>query len=611
VAISVTERGYTTLGGSQWWALIDDAESTPELLWPRSIGVYDRMRRQDSQVKSVLGAVTLPIRRTPWRIDPVGARDEVVQLVADDLGLPIVGVPPKPAARTRDRFSWLEHLRLALLMLTFGHSIFEQVYRIDGEGRARLRKLGYRPASSIANWNVAADGGLVSVEQHGRANGAPPAVIPVDRLVVYVNEREGGNWIGASLLRPGYKDWLLKDRLLRVDVGTIERNGMGIPVYEGAEGEEDLTKGLDIATSVRSGDNSGAATPAGAKLRLMGVEGSLPQALPSIRYHDEQIARGVLAHFLNLGTQTGSWALGTTFADFFVSSLNAVADDIAEVASQHIVEDLVDINFGADEPAPRVVPDEIGSKQTATAQALKLLFDAGILRPDRSLEEAVRQTYDLPSKDTAAPQQPWTPPGSRAGWSGWRHAVSVITTVRAWWRITNAAKQRTATLDIYDEIGPWGTTAKDLVKQLRALDVDEIQMHVNSPGGDYFDGIAILNSLRDHPARVVATVDGLAASAASFIVMAADELVMARNSELMIHEAQGFAMGDSDTMRDLAQRLDHISEQHRVGLRRTRRRRRRGLAGGDARRDVVLGAGGGRRRPGGSGGRAGGAGARR
>ena len=411
MSIPVTERGYTTLGGSQWWSLLDD-EPTPELLWPRSISVYERMRRQDSQVKSVLGAVTLPIRRTPWRIDPAGARDEVVQLVADDLGLPIVGVPPTPAPRTRDRFSWLEHLRLALLMLTFGHSIFEQVYRIDGQGRARLRKLGYRPASSIANWNVAPDGGLVSVEQQARANATAPAVIPVDRLVVYVNEREGGNWIGASLLRPGYKDWLLKDRLLRVDVGTIERNGMGIPVYEGAEGEEDLSKGLDIATSVRSGDNSGAATPAGAKLRLMGVEGTLPQALPSIRYHDEQIARGVLAHFLNLGTQTGSWALGTTFADFFVSSLNAVADDIAEVASQHVIEDLVDINFGADEPAPRVVPDEIGSKQTATAQALKLLFDAGILRPDRSLEEAVRQTYDLPSKDTSAPLQPWAPPGA-------------------------------------------------------------------------------------------------------------------------------------------------------------------------------------------------------
>jgi hypothetical protein len=401
VAVPVTERGYTAASnGSQWWTLVDD-EATPELLWPRSIDVYNRMRRQDSQVRSVLGAVTLPIRRTPWRIDPAGARDEVVQLVAEDLGLQIVGASPKPMGRTRDRFSWQEHLRLALLMLTFGHSVFEQVYRIDAQGRARIRKLGYRPASSIANWNVAPDGGLISIEQHALGSDTPSNLIPVNRLVVYVNEREGGNWIGASLLRPGYKDWLLKDRLLRVDVGTIERNGMGIPVYEAAEGEEDVTAGLDIATSVRSGDNSGAATPYGAKLRLMGVEGTLPQALPSIRYHDEQIARGVLAHFLNLGTQTGSWALGTTFADFFVSSLNAVADDIAETASQHVVEDLVDLNFGADEPAPRIVPDEIGSKQVATAQAIKLLVDSGLLRPDSALEEAVRQSYDLPPTDEA------------------------------------------------------------------------------------------------------------------------------------------------------------------------------------------------------------------
>ena len=134
-----------------------------------------------------------------------------------------------------------------------------------------------------------------------------------------------------------------------------------------------------------------------------------------------------------------------------------------------------------------------------------------------------------------------------------------MTDDREWWRITNAKKPRTAVLDIYDEIGPWGTTAKDLVAQLRALDTDEIQMHVNSPGGDYFDALAILNTLRDHTARVVATVDGVAASAASFIVMAADEIVMARNSELMIHDAAGMAMGDSETMRDLADRLDHIS----------------------------------------------------
>jgi hypothetical protein len=58
---------------------------------------------------------------------------------------------------------------------------------------------------------------------------------------------------------------------------------------------------------------------------LVGVDGDLPDADTPIRYHDEQIARAVLAHFLNLGTQTGSWALGTTFADFFTLSLQSVA----------------------------------------------------------------------------------------------------------------------------------------------------------------------------------------------------------------------------------------------------------------------------------------------
>ena len=122
-----------------------------------------------------------------------------------------------------------------------------------------------------------------------------------------------------------------------------------------------------------------------------------------VRYHDEQIARSALGHFLNLGTQTGSWALGSTFADFFTLSLQALAMQVADTATQHIVEDLVDLNWGSAEPAPRIVHDEIGSQQVATAQALKLPVDAGIIRPDRLLEEAMRQMYALPAKDTPAP----------------------------------------------------------------------------------------------------------------------------------------------------------------------------------------------------------------
>lgn len=392
----LVEKGYaaSTLGSSGWWQALDD-EHVPELRWPLSTAVFDKMRRSDAQVISALLAVKLPIERTTWRLEPNGSRPEVYEPLADDLGLPVAGAAPKPSRRTRDRFSWSEHLRLALLKLEFGHSVFEQNYRYDeASDLFRLRKLAPRLPKTIAGWNVAKDGGLESIMQWG-----VDTPIPVRQLVVYTHNREGGAWWGQSILRPAWKAWYLKDPTLKVWVQTIDRNGMGVPIYEGAEGETDLTEGLELAKGIRSGANSGAATPHGAKLRLAGVDGDLPDAEPAVRYFDEQIARAVLAHFLNLGTQTGSWALGSTFADFFVSSLQATAQSIADTATQHVVEDWVDINFGPDEPAPRIVFDEIGTQQQATAQALKMLVEAGLVFPDKVLEEALRQQYGLPSKD--------------------------------------------------------------------------------------------------------------------------------------------------------------------------------------------------------------------
>lgn len=398
-----TEIGSATRGHS-WWQLHDE-EQVPELRWPLATEVYDRMRRSDAQIASVLRAVTLPVLSTGWAIDPNGARDEVAEQIADDLGLPLVGTDPRSVQqgrRRRDRFSFQRHLQLALLNLPFGHMYFEQVVRIDDRGRARLRKLGPRMPKSIAKVNVADDGGLISIEQD-RPSGIGTATIPVSRLVAYVHQQEGGNWFGTSLLRPAYKFWILKDRALRTQAQTIERNGMGVPRYKGAPNEKDLAAGQAVAEAWRAGSNAAASIAHGAELDLVGVTGTLPDAMPALRYYDEQIARAVLAHFLNLGTQTGSWALGSTFADFFVLSLQGVAQEIADVATMHIVEDLVDWNWGVDENAPAVVFDEIGSQDSSIAGALKLLVDAGILFPDRTLEEAIRQMFDLPPKESAPP----------------------------------------------------------------------------------------------------------------------------------------------------------------------------------------------------------------
>lgn len=388
---------------SRWAAFAE--EPTPELAWPHSVSVYDRMYRQDGQVLSVYDAVTLPVRRAKWRLNPAGARDEVVAQLAEDLNLPIKGTDEAPRPlRTRDRFSWSQHLEWACLQLAYGHMPFEQVARLDDRGRVRLRKLAPRWPKTIQKFNVAEDGGLISLEQYtpDGANRRPgdPITIPINRLVMYTHRRQGGTWTGQSLFRPMYKDWLLKDQALMGWTNYLDRNGMGVPIYSGAEGETSLLKGQQMATDARAGRNAGGAVPFGADLTFKGVTGSVPDHEANVRYHDEAIARAGLAHFLNLGQAagTGSWALGTTFADFFIMALDAFAQSMADVATQHIVEDLVDWNWGPDERAPVIEVDTVGKGGTVLANAIKALIDSGAIRNDPSLEAYLRDLLGLPVK---------------------------------------------------------------------------------------------------------------------------------------------------------------------------------------------------------------------
>jgi ATP-dependent protease ClpP protease subunit len=123
----------------------------------------------------------------------------------------------------------------------------------------------------------------------------------------------------------------------------------------------------------------------------------------------------------------------------------------------------------------------------------------------------------------------------------------------------------TAMIRLYDPIdswgGVWGVSAKEFGAALDELDggVNRIELHLNSPGGEVWEGTAILNMLRQHPADVVAVVDGLAASAASFIAAGCDEVIMAPNSQMMIHDAFGLCLGPAADMRQMADLLDKTS----------------------------------------------------
>jgi ATP-dependent Clp endopeptidase proteolytic subunit ClpP len=125
------------------------------------------------------------------------------------------------------------------------------------------------------------------------------------------------------------------------------------------------------------------------------------------------------------------------------------------------------------------------------------------------------------------------------------------------------AKGSTAEIWLYDQIGAsfWGDgiSAKAFQKELTALGkVSTINLRINSPGGDVFDGLAIYNQLKSHPARVVVDIDGLAASIASIIAMAGDEIRMASNAMMMIHNPHGMAVGDATEMQRVAALLGQV-----------------------------------------------------
>lgn len=132
-----------------------------------------------------------------------------------------------------------------------------------------------------------------------------------------------------------------------------------------------------------------------------------------------------------------------------------------------------------------------------------------------------------------------------------------------WYRIENKADDPGGPVEvfIYDEIDPyWGVSADSFVRDLAAIDADQITVRINSPGGGVYDGIAILNALRAHPATVTTIVDGLAASAASFIAMAGDEIVVRRNAEIMIHDSWQVCGGNAAELRKTADNLDRLSD---------------------------------------------------
>lgn len=395
-------------------------EYNPALQFPASVPIFDSMRSTDGHVGSVLEAMTLPILRARWDLTGDDVRDEVMTLCRTELGINAPG-----EARTRRRregISWKNHLSDCVSPLLWsGFMVFEQVYQVSPPRAGQesvgldqvvhLRKLAPRLPRTITGFQLGRDGGLESVTQTNPDMFALEDVkIPVRQLVVYTNKKEGADFSGRSVLRTAYRDWLMKDIYIRLDAQAAERNSMGIPVLTITDSSQqgDAER---IGAEYRAGANAFVVKPVGVGLELMGVTGSTIDLTAKIKYLDESIAQSALAMFLTLGHDAGARSLGDTFySGVFLPAVQSIADYIAEVATEHIIRDLVEQNFGPDEPYPVMTAGDLTANQGVEPAVLQSLAAAGLITPDGKLEASLRTRLGLPEQDEATARVPAVPP---------------------------------------------------------------------------------------------------------------------------------------------------------------------------------------------------------
>jgi phage gp29-like protein len=363
------------------------------------------MRRSDATVQALELAITLPIRATDWDVRPASddpTSKEAADLVYDNL---FGGM-----THTFDDF-----LRDALLALFYGFTVFEKVFE-ERDDYIVWRKFAPRHPQTIERFLFDETGGLAGVRQVGfDPRGRFRQVdIPIEKLLVFIWRRELGNPYGVSVLRAAYKHWFLKDLAYKLQAIALERWAVGIPVGKVPAGtsEQDKQTFLQMLEAMRGHERAAMVLPEDYSVELIGAEAGqrANQAfVEAIQHHDTMIVKAVLAQFLNLGTgDVGSWALSRDHSQLFLMGLNAVAQWFADHINRYAIPQLCRLNFGedfTDFPELTFADLRLVLQREVLAEAISKLVQTGILTPDRSLQEWVRDVFDLPPLPEEQPEE--------------------------------------------------------------------------------------------------------------------------------------------------------------------------------------------------------------
>ena len=413
-------------------------EFLKDLQGKKGVEVYREMSENDDVIGSILYAVEMLIRQASWNIQPAGntPKDEeaaeFIYQCMDDM-----------------QDTWTDTISEILSFLTYGWSAHELVYkrragkskdsRLNSkysDGLIGWQKLPIRAQETLWEWLYDDGDNLL-----GMAQMPPPKFeiieIPIEKLMLFRTKSRKGSPEGKSILRNAYRSWYFKRRIQEIEGIGVERDLAGFPTLTAPEGmniwdedDPDMTAvrlaADKIVQNVRRDSLEGLSMPAGWKLELLSTGGRRQfDTNAIIERYDTRIAMTVLADFVLLGhQQVGSFALSSDKTELFAMAVGAYLDIICETFNNKAIPALIDLNgdhFNGITDYPTLEHGDVeGVDMQALASYIKDMAGVGVLIPDESIEDYVREAAGLPERlddnPSINPRQPKKPnvkPGAK------------------------------------------------------------------------------------------------------------------------------------------------------------------------------------------------------
>ena len=393
-------------------------EFLSELRGRKGAEVFTEMSNNDETIGAILFAIEMLVRQASWNVEPGGstAKDreaaEFVKSCMDDM-----------------QQTWIDTISEILSFLTYGWSFHEIVYKRRmgrtkdnrtsskyDDGLIGWMKLPIRSQETLYQWEYDDQDNLIGMTQ------MPPPdfgliTIPMNKAMLFRTRSRKDNPEGRSILRTAYRSWYFKRRIQEIEGIGIERDLAGLPVITTPEGmdiwdkdDEDMNAiraGLEaMVKNIRRDSTEGLVLPFGYTFELTSTGGSRQFDTNSIiaRY-DTKISQTVLADFIQLGHESvGSFALSSDKTNLFSMAICAFLDIICQTFNSQGIPALIDINgdhFAGVTDYPRLTHGDIEDVDLATvATFIKDMTSIGVIIPDESLEDCVRQLGKLPKRTT-------------------------------------------------------------------------------------------------------------------------------------------------------------------------------------------------------------------